>query len=148
MASVRDVTLRRAGTSRYWCAALKLKGNVREHQDSWGCKTTKEAITNSYLCYSFTPVCLLHYTQKWNILCLWVWWGFEVPSCITDGGILHECHAASLSRFTSLQRINSPLLENQINTPQQSLRRFHFSMKWKPHSGDLHPGCVCESVCE
>lgn len=71
--------------------------------------------------------CACNSTEKWNI---WVFErGGEVPSCITDVCTLHECHAASLSCFSSLPRINSLLLANQINTPQQSLRRFHFSMK-------------------
>lgn len=87
--------------------------------------------------------CACNSTEKWNI---WVFErGGEVPSCITDVCTLHECHAASLSCFSSLPRINSLLLANQINTPQQSLRRFHFSMKWTS-LWRYQPVCVCVCV--
>ena len=75
---------------------------------------------------------------------MWARRGFEVPSCITDGGILHECHASSLScllvpaedKFSAFRK------PNQYATAVLEKVSLLYEMKTSPRRS-----CVCVCVC-
>lgn len=83
--------------------------------------------------------------HKLEHLCLWTWWGFEFPSCISDIGILHKCYAASLSCFPipAEDKFSALRKPNQYDTAVLEKGSLLYEMKtslWR-YQG------LCVSIC-